>query len=85
MTVMAVEFNTDRWGERDAETSASDLAALLPVIDAPTRDIVNEWLARRSRPVFQLGEQQFEILRGELVDEAGEARHHPSGARQARS
>jgi type III secretion protein Q len=61
MTVMAVEFNTDSWAERDTEASLSGLVALLPVIDAPTRDIVNEWLTRRSRPVFQLGEQQFEI------------------------
>ncbi|HEY5757383.1 MAG TPA: FliM/FliN family flagellar motor switch protein [Steroidobacter sp.] len=67
---MAAEFDTDSWIESDEVTSVSDLAALLPAIDAPTRDIVNEWLTRRSRPVFQVGEQLFEIEWLDTIDGA---------------
>ncbi len=67
---MAVELDTASWVERDEVASASDLAALLAVIDAPTRDIVNEWLTRRGRPVFQVGEQPFEIEWLDTIDGA---------------
>jgi type III secretion protein Q len=69
--VMAVEFNLTGWddsSEGDQRSShgecavdSGSIAAMLPTIDAATRDIVNEWLSRRSAPVFHLGEERFEI------------------------
>jgi type III secretion protein Q len=59
---MAVEFDAAAWPEGvQPELQESNLLAALPVIDAATRDIVNEWLSRRGAPVFQVAEQTFEL------------------------
>ncbi len=58
---MAAEFDTTSWSEHTAVSSTSDFTSLLPAFDAATCDILNEWLTRRSAPVFHLGDQEFEI------------------------
>jgi type III secretion system YscQ/HrcQ family protein len=39
----------------------AELASALPHIDKATRDVIGEWLQRRCLPVFNVGEQEFEV------------------------
>lgn len=48
------------------------LESALAVIDAPTRDALNEWLINRCKPRFQLGNEQFEV---QWLGQAGEYWH----------
>lgn len=68
---MVVELNRAGWDDATAgdqpaspgecAVDSAPVAALLPTIDGATRDVVNEWLSRRSAPVFRIGEEEFEI------------------------
>lgn len=37
------------------------IASLLPTVDATTRDILNEWLSRRSAPLFRVGDRELQL------------------------